>query len=75
MRQPYAVEYYEERLRELYKIAYLITPLSEWHGLRTWVEIHCPIHYGNRIVYLKKIFNGKKSTHPCRQCVINDSDT
>lgn len=71
MRLPYPVEYYETMLKNLYGIDYLITPLSDWHGLRSEVQIYCTKHGTYRKVYLKKVFNGAKSTRPCRQCYLD----
>lgn len=70
MRLPYPVEYYEEKLKDEFKQSYEIIPLSEWHGLRTDVRIFCHKHRTFRNVYLKKVFNGKKSTKPCRKCYL-----
>lgn len=71
MRLPYPVEYYEGLLKKLYGIIYIITPVTEWHGLRTNVNIYCSVHKTIRTVYLKKVFNGTKSTRPCRKCYLD----
>lgn len=70
MRIAYPVEYYEQRLKEMFGKEYEIILLEDWHGLRTMVEIFCYEHKTFREVYLKKVFNGKKSTRPCRKCYL-----
>lgn len=78
MRFAYPVEYYESKLKSLYGKDYEIVPLMDWHGLRTRVRIFCCTHKSYRIVSLKKIFNGQKSTRPCRKCYLESlkkSDT
>ena len=78
MRIAYPVEYYEQRLKELFGKEYEIILQGDWHGLRTMVKIFCYQHKTFREVYLKKVFNGKKSTRPCRICYLeslqNDLD-
>lgn len=71
MRLPYPVEYYEILLKKLYGVDYIINPLADWHGLRTEVNIFCTVHETYRKVNLKKVFNGNKSTRPCRQCYLD----
>lgn len=72
MRIPYPIEYYEDKLFYQYKKEYQIILFNDnWHGLRTWVKIRCNEHKTSRIVYLKKVFNGSKSTRPCRQCYLD----
>lgn len=68
MRTPYDIEYYEQKLKQQYNHSYSIIPITEWHGLRTIVRIHCLTHDTMRQTNLQKIFNGKKSTVPCRFC-------
>lgn len=70
MRIAYPVEYYETKLKEIYGKEYEIVPISDWHGLRTEVRIFCCEHKSYRTVNLKKIFNGRKSTRPCRKCYL-----
>jgi len=70
MRKPYAPEYYEGKLEAIYQSEYSILPTAEWHGLRTWVDIICTKHGTTRHVELKKVFNGEKSTWPCRRCYL-----
>lgn len=74
MRQPLPVDYYESRLQQEYNKAYIIEPLEEWHGLRTNVRIFCHIHQQYRNVFLMKVFNGKKRTHPCRICCFSSEE-
>ena len=70
MRVAYPVEYYEQRLKALYNKQYEIVPITEWHGLRTIVKVFCHQHKTYRLVNLKKVFNGLKSTRPCRKCYL-----
>lgn len=70
-RHAYPVIYYEAKLLDLYKKKYQIVPSEEWHGLRTQVSILCTEHQGRREVNLQKVFNGKNSTRPCRQCYLD----
>jgi hypothetical protein len=72
MRIAYPVEYYEGKLKNIYGKDYEIMPITEWHGLRTLVRIFCCSHKSFRKVSLKKIFNGKKSTRPCRECYLEE---
>lgn len=71
MRTPYSPEYYEAQLEVLHGSEYNILPQTEWHGLRTWVNIVCIKHGTTRNVELKKVFNGAKSTWPCRRCYLD----
>lgn len=70
MRQPLPTTYYEEKLFNKYDKVYVIEPIDEWHGLRTQVRVFCQTHEEYRNVYLKKVFNGQKHTHPCRKCCL-----
>lgn len=70
MRIAYPVEYYEGKLKDIYGKSYEIIPISEWHGLRTIVKVFCRQHKTYRLVNLKKVFNGLKSTRPCRKCYL-----
>ena len=72
MRIAYPVEYYEASLKRLYNNDYTIYPITDWHGLRTYVRILCHSHRTYRNVNLKKVFNGKKSTRPCRKCYLEE---
>lgn len=71
MRTPLPPDYYEARLFKQYGQDYDIVPSAEWHGLRTDVTIFCEKHGTFRTVYLKKVFNGLKSTWPCRKCYLD----
>lgn len=71
MRTPYPPDYYEARLFKEYGKDYDIVPTAEWHGLRTTVTIFCISHGTTRNVNLKKVFNGAKSTWPCRKCYLD----
>lgn len=68
----YDISYYNNKLLTQYNIVYTIHPITEWHGLRTIVNIYCPIHKTYKTINLQKIFNGKRSVHPCHICCINN---
>ena len=67
-RQCLPVSHYELKLYQKYGQPYLIIPNELWHGVRTSVTIHCVKHKSQRPCWLQKIFNGRMSLWPCRQC-------
>ncbi len=70
-RQALPVTHYENKLYQKYGISYHIIPTEYWHGVRTNVEIACPKHLTKRVCWLQKIFNGRLSIVPCRQCYLD----
>lgn len=70
-RHPYEPAYYENKLEVQTGKSYHILPITKWRGLRTRVNILCDKHNTKREVNLQKIFNGKNSTWPCRQCYLD----
>lgn len=71
-RRPNEIGHYETKLFDKFGIKYRIVPQTDWHGVRTQVNIFCGVHDTIRYVYLQKIFNGKNSTRPCRQCYLDE---
>ena len=74
-RKSYLPNYYEKKLNTKYPHSYSITPTESWRGLRTNVTILCHHHKTSRSVWLQKVFNGKNSTWPCRQCYLDSIST
>lgn len=70
-RQALPVSHYEYKLIEKFGVDYTIVPTELWIGVRTNVEISCPKHLTKRPCWLQKIFNGKRSLWPCRQCYLD----
>jgi hypothetical protein len=65
------IAHYELKLYEKYVGEYIIIPTEYWKGVRTNVEIYCEKHKSKRSVWLQKVFNGKNSIWPCRQCYLD----
>jgi len=63
--------HYELKLHNKYNQTYVILPQESWRGVRTNVAIHCDKHQTKRFVWLQKIFNGRNSIWPCRQCFLD----
>lgn len=70
-RQPLPPAHYELKLYQKFLREYTIVPREIWRGVRTDVDIYCPIHQTKRSVWLQKVFNGKNSLWPCRQCYLD----
>ena len=70
-RQALPVSHYEYKLIEKFGTDYQIIPTELWVGVRTHVDINCPKHKSKRSCWLQKIFNGKRSLWPCRQCYLD----
>ena len=69
-KQPLPVSHYEEKLLRKFRKSYKIFPVERWNGLKTDVNILCCIHKTNRLITLKKVFNGKNSMVACRLCYL-----
>ena len=65
------ISHYENKLYQKFMVDYHIIPTELWIGVRTNVEISCPIHKTKRPCWLQKIFNGRMSLWPCRQCYLD----